>query len=138
MQSTMITKEEEEPRPLKADKLINGFDMSLSLKTNNNEAEMLECECCGMSEDCTPTYIRSIKDYFGGKWVCGLCSEAVNEKVKRTPGLAIDEALENHVAFYKQFKTIWINPKLSLASAMRDIAKKSSQNRNPNNAFLWV
>ncbi|KAJ0977415.1 hypothetical protein J5N97_012889 [Dioscorea zingiberensis] len=95
-----------------ADKLINGFDMSLSLKTNNNEAEMVECEVL---------------------WA--VLSEAVKEKVKPKPGLAIDEALENHVAFYKQFKTIRINPKLSLASAMRDIAKKSSQSRNPNKGF---
>lgn len=97
---------------------------------------MVGCECCGLCEECTPTYVMGIKDSFGGKWICGLCSEAVKEKMKRNPVLTIEGALENHSAFCKQFnRTIRINPKLSLAGAMRDIARRSSQNRNSNKDF---
>nr|XP_029120232.1 uncharacterized protein LOC105040714 [Elaeis guineensis] len=95
-----------------------------------NEVENVGCECCGMSEDCTPTYIIRIKEFFCGKWICGLCSEAVKEQLKRTPALAMEEAVESHMALCKKFnRTTRLNPKLSLASAMRDIARKSSARR---------
>ncbi|XP_026657536.2 uncharacterized protein LOC113461609 [Phoenix dactylifera] len=95
-----------------------------------NEVAKVECECCGMSEDCTPTYIIRIKEFFCGKWVCGFCSEAVKEQVKRTPALTMEEAMESHMALCKKFnRTTRLNPKLSLAGAMRDIARKISQRR---------
>ncbi|XP_008794168.3 uncharacterized protein LOC103710282 [Phoenix dactylifera] len=95
-----------------------------------NEVQMVECECCGMSEECTPTYIGRIKGFFCGKWICGLCSEAVKEQTRRNPGVAKEEALESHMALSKKFnRTVRLNPKLSLAGTMRDIARKSSQQR---------
>ncbi|KAG1367816.1 hypothetical protein COCNU_14G002840 [Cocos nucifera] len=97
---------------------------------NTNEVEMVECEFCGMSEECTPTYISGIKEFFCGKWVCGLCSEAVKELVKRTPALTMEEAMESHMALCRKFNsTTRLNPKLSLASTMKDIARKSSERR---------
>ncbi|CAN6332371.1 unnamed protein product [Urochloa humidicola] len=94
------------------------------------EARSVRCECCGMAEECTPTYIGRVRERFQGKWVCGLCSEAVKERQAREPGLAVARAVEAHAAMCERFNsTVRLNPKLSLASSMRDIARKSGQNR---------
>lgn len=99
-----------------------------------NEVERSVCECCGMSEDYTPAYVSSIKDFYCGKWVCGLCSEAVKEHQNRTPKVTMNEALDSHMAFCKKYnRTTRLNPKLSLAEEMRDIAKRSSQHKNFKN-----
>nr|KJB65601.1 hypothetical protein B456_010G105800 [Gossypium raimondii] len=80
----------------------------------DDEVKQAECECCGLEEDCTADYIRRVKGRHCGKWVCGLCSEAVTE-------------------FCQRFNsTTRLNPKLSLTCAMRDIAKRSNQNRSSN------
>lgn len=108
---------------------INRISKDLNIMVKINEAERAECECCGMSEDYTPAYISSIKDFYCGKWVCGLCSEVVKEHQNRTPKIPMNEALDSHMAFCKKFNRIRLNPKLSLAEAMRDIVKRSSQHR---------
>lgn len=106
-------------------------------RTECDEVERAECECCGLIEDCTPDYIGHIKDSYSGKWVCGLCSEAVKERSNRHRGIAMEEALNSHRDFCQKFNnTTRINPKLSLAWAMRDIAKRSSQHRNSNKLLL--
>jgi len=106
-------------------------DMNHAIKSNNDQEQLAECECCGMSEDCTPTYISRVKSSFCSKWVCGLCAKAVKEKMRRDPILAMEEALDSHATLCKQFNgTTRLNPKLSLATAMRDIARKSSQRRS--------
>ncbi|KAK6927346.1 Protein of unknown function DUF1677, plant [Dillenia turbinata] len=99
-----------------------------------DEAKQVECECCGLIEDCTPNYIAKVKDSFSGKWVCGLCSEAVKEKLKQistsTGTSNAEEALKSHKDFCQSYNTTTrLNPKLSLTSAMRDIAKKSFESR---------
>ncbi|CAL4909175.1 unnamed protein product [Urochloa decumbens] len=95
------------------------------------EARSVRCECCGMAEECTPTYIGRVRERFQGKWVCGLCAEAVKERQARDPGLVtVARAVEAHAAMCERFNsTVRLNPKLSLASSMRDIARKSGQNR---------
>ncbi|XP_020267323.1 uncharacterized protein LOC109842831 [Asparagus officinalis] len=101
------------------------------------DEEAINCECCGVSEDCTPTYITRIKSYFCNKWVCGLCAEAVKEKIRRASNqISMEEALESHGELCKRFNgTVRVNPKLSLAGAMREIAKKSSQRRKSSEEF---
>ncbi|KAL5202199.1 hypothetical protein ABZP36_013151 [Zizania latifolia] len=94
------------------------------------EARSVRCECCGMAEECTPRYIGRVREHFHGKWVCGLCSEAVKERQKRQPELTVEGAVEAHAAMCERFNsTVRLNPKLSLASSMRDIARKSCQHR---------
>ncbi|XP_008805915.1 uncharacterized protein LOC103718745 [Phoenix dactylifera] len=101
-----------------------------------NEVERVECRCCGMSEDCTPTYIRRIREFHCGNWICGLCAEAVKEKKKRAPSMAMEEALESHMALCRQFnRTVRLNPELSLVGAMRDIARKSFQYRASHGSY---
>ncbi|XP_077252482.1 uncharacterized protein LOC143891863 [Tasmannia lanceolata] len=93
--------------------------------------ERAECECCGLCEDCTPAYIGHIKDTYSGKWVCGLCSEAVKEHLNKAPWIAMEKAVESHTVFCKKFnKTTRLNPKLSLARSLRDAMKISFQHRN--------
>jgi hypothetical protein len=83
-----------------------------------------------MAEECTPTYIGRVRNHFHGKWVCGLCAEAVKERQQREPDLAVGGAVEAHAALCQRYNsTVRLNPKLSLASSMRDIARKSCQHR---------
>ncbi|KAL5231620.1 hypothetical protein ABZP36_030396 [Zizania latifolia] len=94
------------------------------------EALSVRCECCGMAEECTLRYIGRVREHFHGKWVCGLCSEAVKERQKREPELTVGGAVDAHAAMCERFNsTVRLNPKLSLASSMRDIARKSCQHR---------
>ncbi|GLJ51336.1 hypothetical protein SUGI_1091500 [Cryptomeria japonica] len=46
--------------------------------------EVAKCECCGFKEVCTPAYIAGVRKDFHGRWVCGLCAEAVKEELCRS------------------------------------------------------
>ncbi|KAH6835807.1 hypothetical protein C2S53_006562 [Perilla frutescens var. hirtella] len=88
-----------------------------------------ECECCGLKEDYTKEYISRTRSSFSGKWVCGLCTEAVKEILHHSP-IGVEEAMMNHKKFVQDFNTtIRLNPKLSLTFAMRDIAKRNCEKR---------
>jgi hypothetical protein len=92
----------------------------------------VECECCGHKEDCSPAYIAQVEESYSGNWVCGLCSEAVKERLARgAPKIAIREAVSSHREFCQKFNTTTrLNPNLSLTCTMRDIAKRSCEKRN--------
>ncbi|GFP96710.1 hypothetical protein PHJA_001815100 [Phtheirospermum japonicum] len=92
---------------------------------------LAECYCCGLKEECTKEYISRIRDSRTGKWVCGLCSEAVKERLNHHSPLAnLEEAMKNITKFVRDFNnTTRVNPKLSLTWTMRDIAKKSGEKR---------
>ncbi|XP_040376145.1 uncharacterized protein LOC107305105 [Oryza brachyantha] len=95
------------------------------------EARSVRCECCGMAEDCTPGYIGRVRERFGGRWVCGLCAEAVSERRRREPALTVGEAVESHASLCDRFNsTVRLNPTLSLARSMRDIARTSCLSRH--------
>jgi hypothetical protein len=64
------------------------------------EVEKVRCECCGFTEECTPAYIASVRADHMGRWVCGLCAEAVGDEVRRARDrITTAEALDRHVAF---------------------------------------
>ncbi|XP_020528755.1 uncharacterized protein LOC18443398 isoform X2 [Amborella trichopoda] len=48
-----------------------------------SEVENAVCECCGLSEEYTTDYMKQVRERFCGKWVCGLCAEAVKEELQR-------------------------------------------------------
>ncbi|GAU10951.1 hypothetical protein TSUD_112450 [Trifolium subterraneum] len=100
-------------------------DIDLTQLPPITEVEDAKCECCGMSEECTPEYIKRVRDKYLGKWVCGLCSEAVKEELEKNGGKK-DEALSEHmnacVRFNKYGKTF---PVLFQAEAMKEMLKKS-------------
>ncbi|XP_008795137.1 uncharacterized protein LOC103710968 [Phoenix dactylifera] len=90
-----------------------------------SEVEDAKCECCGMSEECTPGYIHRVREKFSGKWICGLCSEAVKEEVEKNGG-RLDEALNSHMSVCVTFNRIERRqPVLFQAEAMREILRRS-------------
>lgn len=92
-----------------------------------SEVEDAKCECCGMSEECTPEYIDRVRNKFEGKFVCGLCSEAVKEELEKNGGKKLEEALNTHmnacVKFNKYGRAF---PVLFQAQAMKEMLKKSN------------
>ncbi|CAK9174560.1 unnamed protein product [Ilex paraguariensis] len=92
-----------------------------------SEVEDAKCECCGMSEECTPEYIKRIREKFSGKWICGLCGEAVKEELEKNGGKR-EEALSAHMSACVRFNKLGrAYPVLCQANAMREILKKSSR-----------
>lgn len=89
------------------------------------EIESVKCECCGLKEDCTQDYISQVKSKFEGKWLCGLCSEAVRDEASRgkKPISAMDEAVKAHMTFCRKFKS---NPAVRVADGMRQILRRRS------------
>ena len=110
---------------------IGKYRKELEAITKIDEVKQAECECCGLIEDCTPDYIVEVKDSYSDKWVCGLCSEAVKERLIHGPRITMEEAVSSHKDFCQKFNnTTRVNPKLSLTCTMRDIVKKKSENRD--------
>ncbi|KAK6131863.1 hypothetical protein DH2020_034386 [Rehmannia glutinosa] len=108
-----------------------GNSQGFQLKLQPPMTSMRLNECCGLSEDCTRGYIRLTRARFYGKWVCGLCSEAVNEESYKLGGIrniVREEALNAHMNVCRAFnRTIRVNPAMSLAYAMSRILRTSSQ-----------
>ncbi|KAF3457122.1 hypothetical protein FNV43_RR01779 [Rhamnella rubrinervis] len=88
------------------------------------EIELVKCECCGLKEDCTQDYISEVKSKFDGKWLCGLCSEAVRDEVsKGKKPFGMDEAVKAHMSFCGKFKS---NPAVRVADGMRQMLRRRS------------
>ena len=85
------------------------------------EVEQVHCECCGLAEDCTPSYIAQVRELYYGKWICGLCAEAVKEEYGRE--LNIKDALDAHMSICKQFNT----PEKPRESSLSDLAAAMSR-----------
>ncbi|KAK3140503.1 hypothetical protein QOZ80_5AG0401900 [Eleusine coracana subsp. coracana] len=98
--------------------------------SSDDATETVRCACCNVPEDCTAAYIRRVRAAHCGSWVCGLCAEAVGERLRREPGAGVEAALRWHMAVCRDFNaTTRLNPKLSLAGSMRDIARRSFNRR---------
>lgn len=92
-----------------------------------SEVEDAKCECCGMSEECTPEYISQVRDKFSGKWICGLCSEAVKEEMEKYGGKQ-EEALQAHMSSCVRFNRFGrTHPVLYQAEVMREMLRKSTR-----------
>ncbi|KAL0923948.1 hypothetical protein M5K25_004735 [Dendrobium thyrsiflorum] len=111
-------------------------DLSLELKKETiddarklpaiSEVENANCECCGMSEECTPAYIKRVREKFSGRWICGLCSEAVKEEMEKLGGKK-EEAINAHMSVCSKFSRIGRKqPVLYQAQAMREILRRRS------------
>lgn len=88
------------------------------------EIESIKCACCGLKEDCTEDYINQVKGNFGGKWLCGLCSEAVRDEVGRGKNqFEIDDALKAHMSFCRKYRS---NPAIRVADGMRQMLRRRS------------
>ncbi|MCL7022249.1 hypothetical protein MKW94_003696 [Papaver nudicaule] len=92
------------------------------------EFESVKCNCCGMNEECTQEYIDKIRERYEGKWVCGLCSEAIeNEMNKSEKLISIEEAVNRHMDFYKKFSCSSppTSPNLDLIFAIKQLCRKT-------------
>ncbi|KAA3486201.1 Arginine--tRNA ligase [Gossypium australe] len=108
-------------------------------KNNQIEVEFAECDCCGLTEECTPAYIARVREKFEGRWLCGLCSEAVKDERIRSSSpediITINEALVRHMKFCEQFKSSSppVNPTEDLIAAMRHLILRSLDSPRKNN-----
>ncbi|KAH7655562.1 hypothetical protein IHE45_18G020200, partial [Dioscorea alata] len=110
------------------------IENSQCMQLQLNEIQTINCACCGISEDCTITYINLVREQHCGEWICGLCSEATKELRRRNSGMSMQEAMESQKFICNQFnKNIRLNPELSFAGTMRDIARRSFQRRTSEN-----
>ncbi|PIA27631.1 hypothetical protein AQUCO_07600060v1 [Aquilegia coerulea] len=92
------------------------------------EVEFVKCDCCGLTEECTPTYIAKVRERYQGKWICGLCSEAIKDEIFRSERIITsEEALNRHMNFFKKFRssTPPINSTEHLISAVKQIVRRS-------------
>ncbi|KAJ6903489.1 hypothetical protein NC651_020850 [Populus alba x Populus x berolinensis] len=88
------------------------------------EIESVQCECCELKEDCTQEYISEVKAKFDGKWLCGLCSEAVRDEVSRGKTQSgMEEAVRAHISFCGKFNS---NPAVRVADGMRQMLRRRS------------
>ncbi|KAL2933086.1 Quinolinate synthase A [Bienertia sinuspersici] len=95
-----------------------------------NEVQFIKCECCGLTEECTVAYIERIRKGYMGKWVCGLCSEAVKNEVVRSDKLiSTEEAFNRLLQVCRSFRSssppAGGDPTVHLISAMRHILRRS-------------
>ncbi|XP_050213296.1 uncharacterized protein LOC126664788 [Mercurialis annua] len=99
---------------------------SSNLLPSISETEDGKCECCGMSEECTIEYMKRVRGKFLGKFVCGLCAEAVQQEMEKNGGKK-EEAIDEHVSACVKFNRVCrVNPILYQAEAMREMLKRSS------------
>lgn len=100
------------------------------------EVEAVKCDSCGFTEDCTPAYIVRVRDRYKGRWICGLCAEAVKDEVLRSDRLiSTEEALDRHISFCKDFRSSSTPPTLSETehpiSVMGRILRRSLDSHSP-------
>lgn len=94
-----------------------------------NENEFAECDCCGLTEECTREYMDTIRERYQGKWICGLCGEAVKDEIIRSERLiSAEEAMIRHMTFRKEYRSHPNpnpNPAVCLIAAMRQILRRT-------------
>lgn len=71
--------------------------------SEQSELETATCHCCGLIEECTLAYIAAVSRRYNGRWICGLCSEAINDEICRSKRLiSTEEAVNRHVSFCRR------------------------------------
>ncbi|CAL4952193.1 unnamed protein product [Urochloa decumbens] len=94
--------------------------------------EDARCECCGMQEECTPEYVRRVRERYCGRWVCGMCAAAVAGEAESRHGGRTEEALAAHMAVCGRFNRVGrANPVLMQTEAMREILRKRCRSNSP-------
>ncbi|KAL7600525.1 hypothetical protein Lser_V15G25478 [Lactuca serriola] len=85
---------------------------------SQSQVESVNCECCGFMEECTLSYISQIRRHYNGRWICGLCVEAVKYEILKSENLiTTGEALDRHIDFYENFRS---SSRLPFSDAVAD------------------
>ncbi|KAJ1382268.1 hypothetical protein SESBI_44400 [Sesbania bispinosa] len=85
--------------------------------------ETVKCYCCGLTEECTPPYIDGVRERYQGRWICGLCAEAVKEEAQRD--ITTDEAINRHMNFRSSTSSPPNKPTQDLIIAMKHLLFRS-------------
>ncbi|XP_042418009.1 uncharacterized protein LOC122006530 [Zingiber officinale] len=97
------------------------------------EVEFAACDCCGMTEECTPAYIAGVRERHGGRWICGLCAEAVQDEICRFRLLiSPEEAMVRHATFCRNFRSAKAPAAGSaeqLIAAVKQLLRRSLESR---------
>ncbi|URE00294.1 hypothetical protein MUK42_19547 [Musa troglodytarum] len=86
------------------------------------------CACCGLTEECTPAYVAKVRERYSGRWVCGLCGEAVKYEICRSERrISTEEALSRHTSFFESFRSAAppVDTAEHLIAAMRQLLRRS-------------
>ncbi|KAE8658003.1 putative Aldehyde dehydrogenase 7B4 [Hibiscus syriacus] len=86
---------------------ISSFDTKnpQSKATAPIEIHCVKCESCGFTEECTFSYILRVRERYQGRWICGLCIEAVKDEARRSDTIiSTEEALDRHIRFCNEFR----------------------------------
>ncbi|CAN6722077.1 unnamed protein product [Malus baccata var. baccata] len=99
---------------------------SAEVKRISEPEEVVEvkCYCCCLKEECTPAYVAAVKERHQGRWICGLCTEAINDENSRSPRkISTEEAVKRHLRFCREFRKSIppANPTADLISAMKQL-----------------
>lgn len=109
--------------------------VTTKLTTAAMEVDLAKCDCCGLIEECTLAYIERIRERYQGKWICGLCAEAVKDESLRCEERLIsgEEALTRHLNFCMKFRSAGPppDPTVHLIAAMRRILRRRSSSKPP-------
>ncbi|XP_042508181.1 uncharacterized protein LOC122084163 [Macadamia integrifolia] len=100
----------------------------MAISSAQVEVEFAKCECCGLTEECTPAYIARVRERYQGRWICGLCAEAVKDEIFRSDRhINAEEALNRHMNFLQKFRhsSPPTNPAEHLISAMKQLCRRS-------------
>lgn len=86
-------------------KAVSGIEIEMQ-SAKHREVEFAKCDCCGLTEECTIEYIKGVCERYQGRWICGLCAEAIKDEIVRSERLiSAEEALNRHMNFFKQFRS---------------------------------
>ncbi|CAL9064561.1 unnamed protein product [Musa banksii] len=107
--------------------------MSATVKNGGDaaavEVEFAACDCCGLMEECTPAYIAGVRERHGGRWICGLCAEAVQDEIRRSgPLISLEEAMGRHASFRRSFRSAEaaaVDPAEQLIAAVRQLLRRN-------------
>ncbi|XP_074571559.1 uncharacterized protein LOC141828096 isoform X1 [Curcuma longa] len=93
------------------------------------EVEFASCDCCGLTEECTPAYIVVVRERHAGRWICGLCEEAVQDEISRSELLiSTEEAMGLHATFRRSFRSAEepaVDPAEQLIAAVKHLLRRS-------------
>lgn len=100
--------------------------MALTETAATMEVVAVKCYCCGLTEECTPSYIDHVREKYLGRWICGLCAEAVKEEaLKSKRDISTDEALNQHMNFRTLTSSPPNKPTVDLILAVKHLLFRS-------------
>ncbi|MFS8015848.1 hypothetical protein Hanom_Chr15g01361551 [Helianthus anomalus] len=94
--------------------MMPATDSQINKTVNSTELLLAKCDCCELTKECTPEYIKNIRVRYNGNRMCRLCEAAVKDEMVRNERLIdTEEAMTRHMNFCR--KSTSSDPPLSFA-----------------------